>query len=160
MAELDAFADACTQATRQLRRMPADLRRALGRHVKTQVTDPLARKVAAAASSSPPYGALLAGSVRTRAGAEPTIVVGGARRVASQGATARDLVYGQNFGGKGRRRSTVNRTGARTFKRRSTVQFLAYRPFIFPTFAREAEETFEAWLEVLEPYLREWEDRT
>lgn len=158
MAELDDFADACTRATRQLRRMPADLRRDLGRHVKAEVADPLARKVAGAAQSAPPYGALLAGSVRTRAGADPTLVVGGRRRVASQGATARDLVYGQNFGG-GRRRTKVTRAGARPFARRSTMQFVRYRPFIFPTFAREADETFERWLDVLEPYLAAWENR-
>ena len=117
----------------QLRRIPKDLRKALSVRVKPEVAVPLAARIASAASG--PWGPVLAAATKPRASADPTIVVGGARKVVSGGASARALVYGVEFGSTGRTITGVNAgRGHRSYSRRSTRQFLRHkRPFIFPT---------------------------
>jgi hypothetical protein len=113
-AELEAFARSCRDTSRQLRRVPAELRKALASEVQGQVAEPLAGKIAQAFTG--PWSGALARSTKARKLADPTIVVGGARRVVSGGASGRQLVYGATFGG-GSRVSTVTR---RTSSGRST----------------------------------------
>lgn len=156
--DLDPFAQACAQAARQLRRVPGDLRRDLGRHVRDEVARPAAAAVNTAARSAGPYGRALATAARPRAGADPAVVVGGRRPLVSGGATGRDLVYGANFGG-GKRTTVVHRAGARPYRARTTMQFTRPRPWIYPALARSADDLFTAWAAALDPYLQEWENR-
>lgn len=114
-AGLEAFERSCRDTSRQLRRLPAELRKELAAEVQPRVAVPLAGKVAQAFGG--PWAAPLAASTKARKLADPTIVIGGARRVVSGGASARQLVYGATFGG-GSRRSTVTR---RTRSGRSTT---------------------------------------
>ena len=117
----------------QLRRIPKDLRKALSVRVKPEIAVPLAGRIAGAAGG--PWGPVLATATKARAGADPTIVVGGARKVVSGGASPRALVYGVEFGSTGRTVTGVPAgRGHRSYSRKSTRQFLAHkRPFIFPT---------------------------
>jgi len=120
---LQAFEASCRDTSRQLRRLPAELRKALASEVQAQVAEPLAGKVAQAFQG--PWAAPLARSTKARKLADPTIVVGGAKRVASGGASARQLVYGATFGG-GSRVSTVTRrtrSGSTSYKVHTTRQF-------------------------------------
>jgi hypothetical protein len=111
---------------KDLRRLPADLRRALAADVQQAVAGPEAARVAGAWRG--PWATQLAGATKARKLADPTIVVGGAKRVVRGGASARQLVYGENFGGGGRRRSVTRRKrhgGTVSFKRDTTAQFAA-----------------------------------
>jgi hypothetical protein len=123
--DLDAFARACKDTSRQLRRIPADLRRELSSQVQPQVAVPLAAKIAN--NLTGPWATPLAASTKARKLADPTIVIGGAKRVVSGGASARQLVYGVTFGGGSRVTTTTRRTrnGGRptTYKLPSTRQF-------------------------------------
>jgi len=120
---LDLFATSCKDTSRQLRRLPAELRKALASEVQAQVADPLAGKIAQAFQG--PWAAPLARSTKARKLADPTIVVGGARRVVSGGASARQLVYGATFGGGSRVSSVTRRTrsGTTSYKVHTTRQF-------------------------------------
>jgi hypothetical protein len=161
--------------------MPAELRKAAGDEVLETVTRPLAAKVAAAWTG--PYAPALAASTRARKGTDPLLVVGGSRRLLTGGATARDLVYGTEFGGRMDSTRIVNRermparrgtrkrsgrvsraelarqaaAGRPIFRRHSTRQFVPARPAIFPTFRREGPWVFSTWASVLDPFLEQWE---
>ena len=121
---LEAFERSCRDTSRQLRRLPSELRKELAAQVQPRVAVPLAGKVAQAFGG--PWAAPLSRSTKARKLADPTIVVGGAKRVASGGASARQLVYGATFGG-GARVSTVTRrtsSGSSTsYKVHTTRQF-------------------------------------
>ena len=137
MSTPQEFAAECDQVAKSLRRMPAELRRALASGVKSDVAAPLAAKIGAAAAG--PYGHALSGAVKARAAADPTIVIGGSRRVVSGGASARDLIYGTEFGG-GKRTTAVPRNAKhKGYRRRSTNQFHPAHPFVFPTIGRESD---------------------
>lgn len=133
--DLEAFERECKLVSRQLRRMPAELRKALAAEVQPRVAVPLAGKVANAFAG--PWAAPLAASTKARKLADPTIVVGGAKRVVSGGANARQLVYGATFGGGKRVQSITRRTrnGGKTTTYRAHVsrQFGAGRDTVFPT---------------------------
>lgn len=146
-----SFAQDCYTASRALRRLPADVKKAVKADVRAKVADPLARSMAAAAAG--PYAAALAAGVKTRADVTPKIVVGGARKVASGGASVRQLVYGVEFGG-GRRTGTVRR-GRTTYRRRTTMQFTR-APFIYPTWDRDQDEVLAGYGEVLDTVLQGW----
>lgn len=132
-----------------LRRMPAELKRAVKDDVLDAVTRPLAAKVAQAAGG--PYGAALAGAVRARKDVDPVIVVGGQRRALSGGARLNDLWGGVEFGSTGTKRVTYRRAyrggPTHTVRRRTTRQFAGrgHHPFIFPTFAAQSDTTYTAW---------------
>lgn len=104
--DLEAFERECKATGRALRRMPADLRQALSTQVQPRVAVPLAAKVANTFRG--PWADRLAAQTKARKLADPTIVVGGARKVVRNGASARQLVYGNEWGG-GKRVTTVNR---------------------------------------------------
>lgn len=133
-----------------LRRLPKDVRRALSARMKDEVATPLASRIAAAAAG-PWAGALRAGT-KARAGADPTIAVGGMSPKMRGGAGPRNVVFGAEFGG-GKRLAKVTeyqRGGRRAGKvrghrRYATRQFAHNKdPFIFDTVAANMDKTMDA----------------
>ena len=124
MSDLEAFERECKVAARNMRRLPAEVRKALAAEVQPRVAVPLAAKVAA--SFSGPWADRLAAQTKARKLADPTVVVGGAKKVTSGGASARNLVFGATWGG-GKRISTVTRRTPRgrqiTYQAHVTKQF-------------------------------------
>jgi len=151
---LGEFEAACKDAARDLRRLPADLRRTLAQRVRPVVADPLAGDIRSAFRG--PYATALAAQTKTRVSGDPKIVVGGARKVVSGGASARDLVFGDQFGG-GRKVAEVPRRtkhkGTVHYRRRTTAQFRTARPAVFPTIARTMDRTLERFATIVEEVL-------
>ncbi|MBD3782445.1 MAG: hypothetical protein IE926_05725 [Micrococcales bacterium] len=143
------FVTACREASRQLRRLPVEVRRELRTRVRAEVADPIAQDVRGAGRSV--YARRVAPTARVRSAADPTIVVGGSRRVASGGATGRNLVFGAHFGG-GRRTTAVPATSRhRGYRRRSTRQFAGQRdPFVFGTVNRNLDRYLERWAGIID----------
>ena len=142
------FARECKEAARNLRRLPKELRRALSNEVRDQVAEPLAADIRAAWSG--PYARALSAATKTRAAADPQIVVGGSRRVVSGGASARDLVFGAEFGG-GRRVTVIpTRPGRRGHRRHTTRQFGRGQHAVFGTIEATLDRTFQRWADVVE----------
>lgn len=143
--------------------MPADLRRDLGTAVAADVATPLAAAVRRAGASAGPYGPLI--DVKVRKGAEPTISVGGSRVVGRNGARGKDLFYGTEFGGSRSRHQPAHRPYVRhyaggdtgTVWRNTTAQFVPRHPFVYPTFRARYEDTLNAYLDILDPFLEAWE---
>ena len=147
MSDIKDFAEECDFVAKQLRRLPSDVRRALASEVKTAVALPLAGKIGSAARG--PYGAALSGSVKARAAADPTIVIGGSRKVVSGGANARQLIYGTEFGG-GKRITRVPTTPKRAgYRRRSTNQFVPAYPFVFPTVGKNMDWVLDTYADIV-----------
>lgn len=147
MSSINEFADECDFVSKKLRRIPSDVRRALASEVKDEVATPLAGRISSAASG--PYGRALSGAVKARAQADPTIVIGGSRKVVSGGANARQLVYGTEFGG-GKRMTAVPRTAKhKGYKRASTNQFSTYHPFVFPTIGKNLEWVLDTFADIV-----------
>lgn len=170
----EEFERACKDTSRNLRRVPKDVRRELANRVRPEVADPLADRIRAAYRG--PYARPLSAATKTRVAADPQIVIGGARKLTSNGATGRDLIYGDQFGG-GVKVRTVNRERARSgrrrkgrvtaaerarqaasgrviYKRRTTQQFRVARPTVFPTLRRSMDFVLDRFerivMEVLE----------
>jgi len=142
----DEFARECEAAAKALRRVPKELKRALAQEVKTEIAVPLATRIGGAARG--PYGHALSGSVKARASADPQIVIGGSKAIVSGGASARQLIYGTEFGG-GKRVTAVPRTARhRGYKRASTNQFHPAHPFVFPTVERNADWVLEQFADI------------
>lgn len=138
------FDDACRQAARDLRRLPAELRRNLGHEVRDTVADPLAAEIRAEWSG--PRAAVLRAATKTRPAADPTIAVVGRRPVLSGGASIQDIAYGEEFGG-GKRVAAIPATGRRRgHRRRTTRQFRAGgQHAIFGTVEARMDQTFDRW---------------
>lgn len=151
MATPDEFERACRDTSRQLRRVPAELRRELAAEVSARVAEPLAARIASRWAG--PYAAVLSAATRSRKGADPVIVVGGRRRVVRGGAAASQLVYGAEFGGGKRKTRTTRRTrnGGRstTYDLRSTQQFAQRSPAIIPTLRADAPAAIDRWADVV-----------
>lgn len=167
MAVRDPFDGACRDAAKGLRRLPSEVRKALGRDVKTKVADPLAGAVRSAYAGQGRVGGALVQAVKTRVNVEPVISVGGAKQLVSGGASGRQLVYGHEFGSgtppqraerlARRNHHGTGRRGSRT--RGTTAQFAGPgHNAIFGTFAKEANTTFDNWLNVIDPVLQDWEN--
>jgi hypothetical protein len=144
----EEFAQECRDASRALRRVPSALRRELSAGMREEIADPLAARIRSAGRGV--YSSRVAPTAKGRASADPKVVVGGARRVASGGATARDLVFGAEFGGGSRitpvRASNRNRSHAR----RTTRQFLRNRsPFVYPTVGASVGWSLDAFANVV-----------
>ena len=142
-------------AVRVLRTMPADLRAELTAHVGTDVAEPLATPVRAAASTSVARRV----QVTVAKGVEPAIRAGGAGRRYSGGASGRQTFYGTEFGGGlshtwYRRPVGVRARSACTGPPRE--QFVPAAPFVLPTFAAQRDVVSEAWLAILDPILDAW----
>ena len=147
MSSTDDFAAECKAAARNLRRVPKDLRRTLSHEVQDQVARPLSGKINAAASG--PWARVLSVSARTRAAAEPTIVVGGSRPRLSGGAGPRQVIFGTEFGGGKRLTAVPRKNGHRGYRRYSTNQFAAHqRPFVFPTIGRELPNVLDTFADI------------
>ena len=155
--DLEAFERECKVTARNLRRLPADLRKALAAQVQPRVAAPLAGKVAQTFAG--PWAAPLAASTKARKLADPTIVVGGGRPVVSGGASARQLVYGATWGG-GKRVAQVTRktrAGSVTFRRHVTKQFQGKaRDNIFPTLRSNGAWVLDQFAAIVDEV---WEDQ-
>lgn len=154
---LEAFERECKSTARNLRRMPADLRKALAAQVQPRVAVPLAGKIAQAFTG--PWAAPLAASTKARKLADPTIVIGGARRVVSGGASARQLVYGATWGGGKRVASVTRKTrrGSSTYRAHVTKQFQGKaRDNIIPTIRSSGAWVLEEFANIVDEV---WEDR-
>ena len=151
----DEFAADCGAAAKGLRRLPKELRRALSAEVKDAVAEPLANRIRAAASG--PYARVLGPGTKARAGADPTIVIGGMSPKLSGGGGPRAVVYGTEWGG-GKRLSPVvayqrggRRPGrVRGYRRYSTNQFRTAHPFVFPTVNANMDKALEAWAGIVD----------
>lgn len=138
------------QMARDLRRAPKAVRDEVKRESRTRIAEPLAAKIKSAAASTGPWAAVLVAGTKTRAGAEPVIVVGGKTPRLSGGAGPRHVVFGTEWGG-GKRLSVVARSNrARGHRRYSTNQFRRHKhPFIFPTVARNYDAIVEAYADIV-----------
>ena len=154
MASTDDFAQGCRDASRNLRRVDKELRRALSSESKEKVAAPLAAKVASAASG--PWARVLAAGTKARAGADPTIVIGGMRPRASGGAGPRALVYGTEFGGGSRRAELPGSPRRRRHHRNTTAQFRRnMHPFVFPTIAKNVDWVLDTFADIAMTTLEE-----
>lgn len=143
------FSAACRVAARQLRRLPAELRRTLAREVKTEVADPLAGQISQAWRG--PQGAALAKATKSRVQADPQIVVGGARRLLTGGATARDIVFGNEFGGGKRVATVAARGNGKPYRRHTTRQFpTSGQHAVFGTVDDNLDEAFANWVDAVD----------
>lgn len=153
MATTDEFAQECRQAARSIRRLPADLRRALGQRVKPEVADPLAAEVRTAWTG--PHAAALSAGTKTRVSGDPQLVVGGSRRVVSGGANVRQLAFGDEFGGGSRVGQVAGTSRRRAHRRRTTRQFpRTGQAAVFGTVSRRVESTFDRWTKIVDDVLR------
>lgn len=172
------FSQECFRASRALRRAPNEVKKATKDRVRAEVAEPLARKIAGSATG--PYARALSQAVKAPADLTPRIKVGGARKVVSGGASARQLAPGTEWGG-GRKVANVNRSrtngrrrrgrvsaaeraaqaaaGRTIYKRRTTMQFVPARPFIFPTIRREQAAMLESYSEIVTDALQQVIDR-
>lgn len=148
MSEPGQFARECEATARALRRLPSEVRRAFAADVKSKVADPLARRIAGAASG--PWAAVLAAGTKSRASGDPQIVVGGQRPKVSGGAGPRALIFGTEFGGGKRRGYSTSRRGRR-YARATTNQFARnQRPFVFDTVSESVPAVLDAYAEIVE----------
>lgn len=164
---MEGFEQQCRQAARQLRRLPAELRRDLAAEVRDEVAEPLAGAIRSEWHG--PHAAVLREATKARVQVDPMVVVGGARKVVSGGASVRDLVYGNEFGGGkrvalvnrprsagGRRRGRVTQAerataGRKIYRRRTTQQFPREgQHAVFGTIEGTLDAIFGRWVEVIE----------
>lgn len=149
MATGSDFAAACKDASRQMRRLPAELRRTLATEVRDEVAEPMAADIRSAWHG--PYAAALSGATKARVQTDPQVVVGGARRVVSGGASARDLVFGTEFGGGRRVKAIPARAGRRGHRRRTTQQFPAGgQHAVYGTIGRNLTRYLESWADAVD----------
>lgn len=153
MSELDGFAAECALTARNLRRIPKDLRRAIASEVKPQVAVPLAGKIGADLAG--PWARVLAGQVKARASAEPVVVIGGARKLVSGGASGRDLVFGSQFGGGKRVTAVAPSPRRRGYKLKSTQQFVRNaHPTVYPTIDRNGDWVLSRFADIVGDVLK------
>ena len=136
-----------------MRRLPAEVKRTLRARTKEEVADPMATDIRAAGRGV--YSRRVAPTAKVRSNADPTIVVGGARKVASGGAKGRDLVFGAHFGGGSRVTAIPTRPGRAGHRRHTTRQFAGTKdPFVFYTVGRNAARYLELWADVITDTIR------
>lgn len=142
------FANGCRAAASQLRALPSALRRDLDQEVLHVVVEPLARKVAQAWSG--PYAGLLSQATSARLADSPEVVVGGATRQLSGGATAGTLVGGVEYGARDRVTQVNPRRRQRPYKRHSTRQLPRQgQKALTGTMERNADATFTKWVDLV-----------
>lgn len=147
MASPEEFAQECEAAAKALRRIPKELRRALAADVKTEVAEPMAAKIRSA--SRGPWSAALASQTKARAAADPQVVIGGAKKIVSGGANARQLIYGTEFGGGRRVTRVPARPGRRGYRRHSTNQFIPATPYVFETLRANSDFILDAFADIV-----------
>ena len=145
---------ACRDASRDLRRLPRDVRDALKARTRPEVADPLADTIRGTFRG--PYAAVLSAATKTRVSGDPKIVVGGARRAVSGGASPRDLVFGSQFGGGSKVTQVTRKTrrGSVTYRRHTTRQFTKPRPTIYPTIRQELPTVLDRFATIIEEVFR------
>lgn len=153
---LSAFEDACREHARLLRRLPKDLRRELANEVRDDVAEPLAAEIRAAWGG--PYGPRLSAATKARVSADPQVVVGGARRVFSHGASVNDVVHGAEFGGGTGRVSAVpgySRRGHRVrgYARRGTTKQFKAQHAMYGTISAGYERMLSRWADAVDKVL-------
>lgn len=149
---MDDFGRECREAARNLRRVNGELRRELASSVRDEVAVPLAARIAQAATG--PHARILSAGTKARAGAQPTIVVGGTRPRLTGGAGPRDVVFGDEFGG-GSRITAIPRTARRRgYRKHTTRQFKRSRPFVFPTIGKAIPDVLDTYADVVTGLLR------
>lgn len=147
MATPQEFAQRCQQASKALRRMPADLRRTMAAEAKEKVAVPLAGAIARAATG--PYARVLAAGTKARKAADPKVVVGGMRPRLRGGAGPRDLIWGTEFGG-GKKVSNVAPSRRRgRYRRRTTTQFMPANPFVYKTVTNSMDWVLDAYADIV-----------
>lgn len=150
----DEFARECDDAAKAVRRLPRDLRRAFAQRTRDEVAEPLAARMRA--SGGGVYGRRVSATAKARSQADPTIVVGGARRVASGGASARDLLWGNEFGGGKKVRALVGNARRRGHRRRTTQQFVRNQsPFLYNTLSRSWDWALDKWATIADETINE-----
>lgn len=137
-----------------LRRVPKDLRRALSTEVKEQVAVPLAGRIRVAASG--PYTRVLSAGTKARAGADPTIVVGGLSPKLKGGGGPRSVVFGTEWGGGKRSRPITGYTRGgqrpgrvRGHRRHTTMQFGRPRPFVYSTVSANYGDIIDTYADIV-----------
>lgn len=150
------FSDECRRQAKALRRLSPEVRDALKARVRPEVAEPLAGSIRGSGQTTRSRRA--AATARTRAGADPTVVVGSSSRVFSGGASTRDTVFGDEFGG-GSRVSPVSAGRARRHLRRSTRQFIVRTPFVFPTVRAQVDASFDRWASIVDDVVGKVVDR-
>lgn len=149
MAAGSDFETACKAAARQMRRLPAELRRALANEVRDDVAEPLAADIRGAWRG--PYAHVLAAGTKARVQTDPQVVIGGSRRVVRGGGSVRDLVFGAEWGGGKRVKPIPARPGRRGHRRRTTQQFPSTgQHAVFGTVSRTMDRSLERWADVVE----------
>ena len=148
----EEFAAVCRERARQVRRLPADVKRALSARVRPEVVEPVAADMRRAVTG--PHAALLTNAIKPRTGATPELVIGGARPRLSGGASPRDVVFGDEFGGGSRTTDVPARPGRRGYRRHTTRQFKR-RPFAFPTLARNVDKVLDTYADIVTDTLEE-----
>ncbi len=149
MATASDFATACKNASRQMRRLPAETRRALANEVRDAVAEPLAADIRSAWTG--PYARVLSAATKARVQTDPQVVVGGSRRVVSGGASARDLVYGEEWGGGRRVKVMAGTPRRRGHRRRTTRQFAGPgQHAVYGTIARTLDKSLERWADAVD----------
>lgn len=115
------FTAACRTLSRELQSLPAAVRAALPEQMMSDVARPLAETIARKWTG--PHAAALAASTQARYVRDDVeVFAGGRARLLSGGATGRDLVWGNEFGGGNRVKSMTSPRGKR-FRRHTTRQF-------------------------------------
>lgn len=147
------FQTECRQVAAAMRRLPSALRREIGAEVQSEVAEPVAAAMRAAAGG--PHANVIRGAVKTRISADPRIVIGGARPRISGGAGPRDLIYGNEFGGGKRVTRVPGRAGRSGYSRKSTNQFVPAHPFAFDTVSATASQWLPAWADVVTKHIQE-----
>ena len=153
MPSREEFAAECREVSRDMRRLPAEVKAALRARSKAEVAEPMAADIRTGGRSV--YARRVAPMAKVRSNADPTIVVGGARRVASGGASTRDLVFGAVFGGQNRVSAVPARAGRKAHRRHSTRQFAGERdPFMYRTVFANVDRYLERWGDIIETEVR------
>lgn len=116
-----AFTAACRTLSRDLQSLPAAVRAALPEQMMNDVARPLAETIARKWTG--PHAAALAAATQARYVRDDLeVFAGGRTRLISGGATGRDLVWGNEFGGGNRVKSMTSSRG-KSYRRHTTRQF-------------------------------------
>lgn len=157
MGDLDRFAAECEATARNLRRIPKDLRREIGARSKEVIATPLAARVGATFTG--PWARVLSTAAKPRAAADPTIVVGGARKALTGGGSPRDVVFGSQWGGGTKIVRVPARGGrkpSRGYRLRSTRQFTRNaKQTVYPTIVDELPAVLDGFAAIADDVLRE-----
>lgn len=137
------------------KRLPKEASKSL-RERTQELASVLADRMQASGRADSRQSAAAATSVRARKDRVPTIVAGGAKRVAASGARAHELLYGSEFGARFR----FGWYAALRFASSTARQFRPHRGaasyWLFASFEDNRDEFFQMWKKVAHDVEREW----